>query len=1220
MSGCLILINPLDPATGGRIPVNVGYSLNSRVLKADGIPWHPAVSRAPRISMDFLDDALKGQLQTGKAGFVINIDRWPDYTEDYRRSLVWVGAPVTIYSGSEVATANMFVEFVGQVVSGSIDASSGMLALQCEVDRKLLDVPLLNLEYGGGGGADGDVETRGQLKPASFGKPVNVPVFFFDQVNSVGQVDAYGNCTAIDTLYEDAASFGTKQGNYASYAALVAATIPEGSWATCVAEGMIRLGAEPRGVITCDPICGAGTPGTMALRWLQTHAGITAGRIDSGSFTVLDATLTTLLGHAPAVSYYTQSQVQVLDRLQALMASCNAVPLIGPNGKIMVTRAISASPAALTLNRKGGTPRVTDWRALDGPEPWWRIKMEAAKTWRVHQLSEIDYEDDIVDLGDYVPFTQYRQGNVVRLPSDGNRYIYINATPSATAPPTATHWDLYEEAPDAAILKYVDGTPIENLKPAQIGADVTATHTAAAITGQGALATVSTITTQIEAGRTNDNVVPNANLVDGSSKWTLGGGMTIISAAAHGAMPAYNALQIPNGVANAVAYANSATQIPYGHTRAYVSASVFTSGSNPMGTIYIACYDYLGAYITDVVVPALSANGPFAWHTAIGGWVTLPANTRAILPYWFGGAAVAYTRTLTNLRVAPTALLATVGGTLGTDIYSSTGVVQTDSTLITSMGTAASITGQAPTATSSDYAVITGDTRPSPYAGTSLVPPTKVGETAKFSFVGNRMQLLTALTAGWRAIGYNWQTFPNGFAISARTLTTAGQQIFGFALATHINNADTAPYYQMLAHGWYLNGIDAYSMAGGSYTLRATNVSTTDNLAMAYNGITVFYLINGTVFHSVNVGRGVVYFPKFLVENNSGSPSNSGWQDIQVSPFAEAADMGSNIYDLSSGNYQVVPRGEIRTPLGTAAAIASQGWFATANALDLEDTTRLTNRTRISRLAAATGRIIDARGLESNRSYGLRSLFDSPAFTDTWVGANNVTINIPASTLYTDFGTTLSLPSGSVTNCSAGTLYYLYRNMADPADATGTYAASTSLATALGTGKVYLGAFTTRATSGGSGSGGGYGGIDCVDLDACVLTDKGAKRARDIVQGDTLVVLDELTMNGVEHRPVDCNFPGSNDCVTIITQTGITLTLAVNTPITLRDGGMTIAANCAGCQVPVLDKGEFRWELVERVEYAGFRPVAHIVVGGKTYAAGRDDDRFILTHNPIYKQ
>lgn len=524
MRGCLVQVSPLDPATQTRVVLRAGASLNSRTLKADGQTWYSAISRSARIALDFFDVDYKGTVQFGKATVTLNAKRFTGFARDYLNTLIWVGAPISIWSGDGQATADLNVEFTGLVTAGVIDRTSGLLPLQCEVEKQLLDVPLLNIEYTGGGGANGDPEVKGQLKPACFGNPVNVEPVWFDQVNWVGQIDGYGNVTAINNLYEDAASFGPKQADYASYAALVAAAIPEGAWATCVAQGMIRLGADPRGVITCDPVAGGATPGTMMLRWLQNHAGISAGKINSTSFTDLDAALAALLGHAAAVSYYANSQVSVLDRVQAMCASCNASPFIGPDGKVTVSRAINAGAAAITLNRQGGKPLVTDWRSLDTPDPWWRLKAQAARTWRVHGLNEIDYEDDLVDRGDYDDAEEYRQGHIVRW-TDGARYVYINVAPSTgNDPPNPVYWDLYEDAPDASTLTYVDGTPIEALKPAESGANITGTHTAAAITGQGALATLNTAdwATRVSGtGKPADNAGTTFDLIETGAVGTL---------------------------------------------------------------------------------------------------------------------------------------------------------------------------------------------------------------------------------------------------------------------------------------------------------------------------------------------------------------------------------------------------------------------------------------------------------------------------------------------------------------------------------------------------------------------------------------------------------------------------------------------------------------------------------------------------------------------------
>lgn len=526
MRGTLVHIQPLDPVAGSRVSIRVGMSMNPAILTADGQQWQNNILKAPVISMDFMDVNFTGRVQTGKCSLSIDTrDLYFGTTKLTRTQidkLIWKGAPISVWNGSGRATASMVPMFNGLVMGGQVNRNSRQLTLQCEVNKRLIDVPLLNLEYGGGGGADGDVDFRGQLKPASFGSPVNVEVFFFDITNNVGQIDAYGNVTAIDTLYEDAASFGTKHGNYASYAALVAAAIPEGKWGTCVAEGLIRLGAAPRGVITCDPVCGAGTPGAMMLRWLQTHAGVSAGNIDSTTFTTLDSTLATLLGHAAACSYHTRSQVNVDQLMQDMCGSVNAVPMIRPDGKIAVARQISALSPALTIDRIGGDNPATDWRDFEKPDIYWRLKSIAAISYRVHSKDEIDYNDDLVDRGDYNPAETYREGHIVRLPADGKRYLYINATPSGIGPPNATYWTLYEDAPDAAVLQYIDGTPIEALKPAALGADVTGANTAAAIAGQGPGATAAGIYVLNQYVGIGENVIPNSGFEQGTKHFAGG--------------------------------------------------------------------------------------------------------------------------------------------------------------------------------------------------------------------------------------------------------------------------------------------------------------------------------------------------------------------------------------------------------------------------------------------------------------------------------------------------------------------------------------------------------------------------------------------------------------------------------------------------------------------------------------------------------------------------
>ncbi len=469
MPGTLISIDAWKRSTASRITVRAGRSLNSSTMGANGSVWEPVLRRAPRLSQQFTDDDLTGAVQAATSEFVMSTSRLARVGPV--GDLDWIGSTVRIYSGDGPDLSRYKQEIVGRITSGVTDPESGLASLSLEADRGIVDVPLLTLTYTGGGGTDGDVELRGNFKPAAFGAPINVPPVLINAVLQIYQVDAYGNLTSISGVYEDLASFGGSTGDHATYAALAGAVIPEGRWATCIALGLFRLGAPPTGVVTCDPVCGGGLPGSMMLRWLRTHAGVPEARIRAADFDALTAAVQAVVGAPPAVSLYIVEAGNVLDLMQRMCASCNATPLLLLDATITVSRVFGGG-SAVTLKRKGGTPLVTAWRSSDPPVPWWQMRMTAARSWYVHGAGEIDYEDDIKDQGNYVATETYRQGMTV-LGADGAEYLFINATPAkGIAPPNATYWEIYKNAPDATTIKYQSGFTLDSKEPAEKNATV----------------------------------------------------------------------------------------------------------------------------------------------------------------------------------------------------------------------------------------------------------------------------------------------------------------------------------------------------------------------------------------------------------------------------------------------------------------------------------------------------------------------------------------------------------------------------------------------------------------------------------------------------------------------------------------------------------------------------------------------------------------------------
>jgi hypothetical protein len=197
------------------------------------------------------------------------------------------------------------------------------------------------------------------------------------------------------------------------------------------------------------------------------------------------------------------------------------------------------------------------------------------------------------------------------------------------------------------------------------------------------------------------------------------------------------------------------------------------------------------------------------------------------------------------------------------------------------------------------------------------------------------------------------------------------------------------------------------------------------------------------------------------------------------------------------------------------------------------------------------------------------------------------------------------------------TTYYIYYTLVDPNSSAGSYSYSTNINDALGPSKVYIGFWTTRASSGATGGGGFQGGDNCVLAEAFVPTLHGVKKAKRVTISDQLSLLDEVSMEETLWGPVEKNYLAPSACVLLETESGIQLTCSVTTPVYFRDGTSTRAPHCLGKKLPVRDRDGFRWEQVVKVEDAGVQLVAHISCYQHIYAAGDDPERFIYTHNPI---
>jgi hypothetical protein len=201
-----------------------------------------------------------------------------------------------------------------------------------------LDVPASPNVYGGTGGVDGTSDMAGKRKPRAFGALVpdpvsgnggNVTVPLIDPQNLVYQVND-GTVSSIPKVYDSGFALPTlatagPDADYASYAALIAATIANGHYATCKALGLFRLGSSAFGLITAD-VLGDATPtyvSDTASIVRRLIFGTTVDLVDESSFAAVTAAQPAAIGYFLGLDDNRSVQAAVDDLMPGIGGWCD---------------------------------------------------------------------------------------------------------------------------------------------------------------------------------------------------------------------------------------------------------------------------------------------------------------------------------------------------------------------------------------------------------------------------------------------------------------------------------------------------------------------------------------------------------------------------------------------------------------------------------------------------------------------------------------------------------------------------------------------------------------------------------------------------------------------------------------------------------------------------------------------------------------------------------
>lgn len=435
----LVEARPADPATGAAVPVRLAGGGTRAFDQFGRVDWLAGVAGPPRFSAAFAFE------DGGWTGGVVPQSTPIVFSPAEPATLVrlaryyWRDAPVSIWTAPDDGAP-------GEPLTGTVAAmeiGGGAMTLTVSLVPAGLTRALIVDRFKGTGGAEGDEEAEGREKRRSWGRVCNVAAQLLRKASNIYEVGDPSRPLQGITIVRDKGRAGPLtvlawQGSIAAtLAALAAAAVPRGGAVVAPSIACVRWWTKPAGPLTVDLL------GEIGAGYVESAPEI-AARIAAaaGGIAIEDLAAVVALRPAPAGIHVVAGETvaQVLDRL--LLCS-SLLWLVSPAGALRVLPwAFGASAAAIGWTP--GAPAAPAWSAEGAaPQPW------APAAGSIERLR-----------------THGAQRGRTFAPIRSRRVGYRrNHRPQ-------------DDGEIAADILYEDGTSIDDLKPAEGGADVTGDHTA----------------------------------------------------------------------------------------------------------------------------------------------------------------------------------------------------------------------------------------------------------------------------------------------------------------------------------------------------------------------------------------------------------------------------------------------------------------------------------------------------------------------------------------------------------------------------------------------------------------------------------------------------------------------------------------------------------------------------------------------------------------------
>jgi hypothetical protein len=189
-------------------------------------------------------------LSAGEAGIGEIVIEDLDGELDYLLELGWDGAALELRRGVPSTMFSTWDTVARLTTSGLVGDQRQKRFRLRPLTWRLQSVELHGQRYDGSGGLNGDTALAGRSMPYCAGYVRNITPIMINGTLLILQA-SFTSIQTVTAVYDGRVAL-VFSADYPTYAALAAATVTAGHYATCLASGLIRLGSTPVYGLTCD--------------------------------------------------------------------------------------------------------------------------------------------------------------------------------------------------------------------------------------------------------------------------------------------------------------------------------------------------------------------------------------------------------------------------------------------------------------------------------------------------------------------------------------------------------------------------------------------------------------------------------------------------------------------------------------------------------------------------------------------------------------------------------------------------------------------------------------------------------------------------------------------------------------------------------------------------------------------------------------------------------